>query len=148
MMNNKPMSTNIGGTSAEVRQWLEDFSAAVRAADYARGRELFVDEVVSFGTRARMVLDLDSLSRDQWRQTWGVTRDFHFQFELARIDIDQNIAWIAVPWMSQGGNDRDGWYDRPGRATYILRRKQGRWQAVHSHHSLDPQSIARGETPR
>jgi ketosteroid isomerase-like protein len=148
MTHHKPRPADFDGDAAEVRRWLEEFSAAVRAKDYARGRELFVEEVVAFGTRATMVLDLDSLAREQWRPIWGATRGFQFHFEQAQIDIEQNIAWIAVPWTSQGGNDRQGWYDRCGRATYILRRREGRWLAVHSHHSLDPQFKSHGETTR
>ncbi|HEY1923177.1 MAG TPA: nuclear transport factor 2 family protein [Tepidisphaeraceae bacterium] len=134
-----PMPTNMGAAFSEIRQWLEEFSVSVREKDYARAQKLFAAEVVAFGTRAKMVLDLDSLVREQWRPIWGATRGFRFHFERAQIDIDQNIAWIAVPWQSEGGNDGQGWYDRSGRATYILRRGEGRWLAVHSHHSLDPQ---------
>jgi ketosteroid isomerase-like protein len=148
MMSKTPTPATMGGAVAEIRGWLDNFSAAVRAKDYAGARRLFADEVVAFGTRATIVHDLDSLVREQWQPIWGATRGFQFDFEQARIDIDQNIAWIAVPWMSQGGNEALGWYDRLGRATYILRRKESRWIAVHSHHSLDPQSTVRGETSR
>jgi ketosteroid isomerase-like protein len=148
MSDKKPMPTNLCAAAGEIRRWLEDFSAAVRAKDYACGRKLFADEVVAFGTRATMVFDLDSLTREQWRPIWGVTRGFRFNLEQARIDIEQEIAWIAAPWASQGGNDSQGWYDRSGRATYILRRREGRWLAVHSHHSLDPHFKVPGEMPR
>jgi ketosteroid isomerase-like protein len=56
------------------------------------------------------------------------------------IQVEGDLAWVAVPWTSQG-RTRDGQrFDRHGRATYVLRRRDndGRWVAVHSHHSLNP----------
>ncbi len=78
MTHHKPTPADFDGDAVEVRRWLEEFSAAVRAKDYARGRELFVEEVVAFGTRATMVLDLDSLTREQWRPIWAQHAGFNF----------------------------------------------------------------------
>jgi ketosteroid isomerase-like protein len=129
-----------GGSVAELHQWLADFSEAVRSADYARGRELFAEDVVAFGTRAPLIRGIDSLVEDQWECIWDITRGFQYSFDQAEIGILQESAWVAVPWTSQGQDSAGRWYDRPGRATYILRRTEGRWLAIHSHHSLDPKS--------
>ena len=122
----------------EIRAWLDAFAAAVRAADYEAGRRLFAGEVAGFGTVAVMFRDLDALVESQWKRVWGVTSGFRFHTEHLACGVEGDHAWVAAPWTSQG-RTRDGrTFDRHGRATYVLERRDGRWLAVHSHHSLDP----------
>lgn len=121
----------------EIRAWLEEFSAAVRAADYNRGREMFAADVVGFGTYAGMREGLDALEGGQWRHIWGVTRGFQFRIEDLRAGISGDLAWVAVPWDSEGQREGE-WFARPGRATLILERRDGKWLAIHSHFSLYP----------
>lgn len=123
---------------AAIRQWLEDFSAAVRAVDYERGKTMFAPEVVGFGTYAAMLEGLDDLVAGQWRHIWGVTRGFTFRLDQLHCGVDGDLAWVAVPWDSQGRTATGDWYDRPGRATLILQRRDGRWRCLHSHLSLYP----------
>jgi ketosteroid isomerase-like protein len=123
---------------AGVRRWLEDFSAAVRAVDYDRGRTMFAPEVVGFGTYASMLVGLDRLVAGQWQHIWGVTRGFTFRLDEAHGGVSGGLAWVAVPWDSQGRNAAGAWYDRPGRATFVLTRRDGVWLALHSHLSLYP----------
>jgi ketosteroid isomerase-like protein len=128
----------MGDDAAAIRRWLEEFSAAVRAVDYERGRTYFASDVVGFGTYASMLEGLDNLIAGQWRNIWGVTRGFTFRLEHLHLGISGDLAWVAVPWDSQGQHPDGTWYDRPGRATLILERREGRWLAVHSHLSLYP----------
>jgi ketosteroid isomerase-like protein len=123
---------------ASIRQWLEDFSAAVRAVDYERGMAMFAPEVVGFGTYASMLVGLEKLVAGQWRNIWGVTRGFTFRLDDLHCGVEGDLAWAAVPWDSQGRRADGEWYDRPGRATLILRRREGRWRCIHSHLSLYP----------
>lgn len=132
-----------------VRQWLDAFSSAVRRVDYDAGRELFADDVVGFGTVGIRLKGLDTLVDSQWQRVWGVTSDFHF--DMSRLDwgADGDLAWAAVAWSSQG-HARDGrTFIRRGRATYVLQNRNGRWLAVHSHHSIDPSGLSPdAESPR
>ena len=60
----------------------------------------------------------------------------HLRGEPGRTDGD--TAWIAAGWRSEA-TDQDGRpFSRPGRATFILARRDGRWLCVHSHVSLQP----------
>src|SRR5882724_5011233 len=83
------------------RQWLEDFSAAIRNEDYDRARQLFDPEVAAFGTRAAAIHGLDQLVENQWRPIWSVTRAFTYLFDEMHLNIETDMAWIAVPWTSQ-----------------------------------------------
>ena len=127
---------------AALRRWLEDFSAAVRAVDYERGMTMFAPEVVGFGTFAGMLVGLDALVAGQWRNIWGVTRGFRFHLEDLHCGVSGNLAWVAVPWDSEGQRPDGAWFHRPGRATFALERRDGRWLAVHSHLSLYPTRAA------
>jgi len=131
---------------AEVRQWLEDFSAAVRAVDYAAGEKMFAPDVVGFGTVGVMLKGLQTLINSQWKHVWGVTSGFHFHMDHLTCSGAGDVAWAAVPWTSWG-RTRDGQgFVRHGRGTYILHRRNGKWLAVHTHHSLDPSGTPPGET--
>ena len=123
---------------AEIRRWLEEFSAAVRAVDYDRGATMFAPEVIGFGTFAGMLVGHDNLIAGQWKNIWGVTRGFTFRLDDLHGGVDGDLAWVAVPWDSQGRRASGEWYDRPGRATFVLARREGRWLALHSHLSLYP----------
>ncbi len=123
--------------AGQIREWLEEFSAAVREVDYDHGRTMFANDVVGFGTYAGVRVGIDDLVSGQWRNIWGVTRGFTFRLDELHVGISGDQAWVAVPWDSQGQRDGE-WFDRPGRATIILERRGGRWLAVHSHFSLYP----------
>jgi ketosteroid isomerase-like protein len=121
-----------------VRDWLDAFSAAVRSVDYESGKALFAPDVVGFGTVGVMLDGLTMLVGSQWQKVWGVTSGFHFDMSRLVCGGNDDVIWAAVPWSSQG-RTRDGKpFDRMGRGTYILHRRDGLWLAVHTHHSLDP----------
>jgi ketosteroid isomerase-like protein len=122
----------------EIRAWLEEFAAAVRAVDYDHGRSMFAPEVVGFGTYAGMIAGLDPLIAGQWRNIWGVTRGFTFRLDDLHAGIADDQGWVAVPWDSEGQHANGEWYSRPGRATIVLERRAGRWLALHTHMSLYP----------
>ncbi len=115
-----------------------EFSAAVRAVDYERGTTMFAPDVVGFGTYAGMRVGLDALVNGQWRNIWGVTRGFTFRLDELHLGVSGDQAWVAVPWDSEGRHGSGDWFDRPGRATIVLERRDGRWLALHTHFSLYP----------
>jgi ketosteroid isomerase-like protein len=136
----------------QVALWLEEFAACVRAVDYDTAREMFDEDVVGFGTFARMLVGRENLIDGQWRNIWGCTRGFRFIDDETRIDVDSmgELAWVAAPWHSQGRDETGHWFDRHGRCTLVLRKRGGgRWLCVHSHYSRrpEPKSSAGGVTP-
>jgi ketosteroid isomerase-like protein len=125
----------------QIRAWLEAFAAAVRAVDYDAGRAMFADDVVGFGTFAKMLVGREELVAGQWKNIWGVTRGFTFALDQLHCESSGQIAWIAVPWHSQGRDPAGNWYDRFGRCTLVLRRDGSagdRWLCCHSHFSRVP----------
>ncbi len=126
------------GSQQQLRDWLERFAECVRAVDYESAAGMFDEDVVSFGTFARMLIGRDELVEGQWKNIWACTRSFGFLLDEAHIEVSGELAWIAVPWTSQGRDEHGRWYDRPGRCTLVLRRRAQRWLCVHSHHSRQP----------
>jgi ketosteroid isomerase-like protein len=137
----KPLGPEIKhDDGSDVLNWLREFALAVREENYQNGRKLFAPEVVGFGTSAAQAMGLEQLEQEQWKKVWGFTRNFHFEMEEIHFDLSGELAWVAAPFCSQGRSDSAGWFDRRGRATYILSRRGGKWVCVHSHHSLNPLS--------
>jgi ketosteroid isomerase-like protein len=132
----------------EITAWLRDFSAAVRARDFATGRRMFAPDAVAFGTFARAVSGLDNIEREQWRNVWPRIQEFRFD-EQPVIQGAGDSAWIAAGWSSQAIGPDGKPFVRPGRATFILGRRDGHWVAVHSHVSLLPSQsdTAHGRPP-
>jgi ketosteroid isomerase-like protein len=123
-------------------QWLRAFEAAVRARDFDGGRALFAGDAVAFGTWARAVSGLDGIVREQWQNVWPRIRDFRFDAG-ACVRASGDTAWIATEWSTEATGPDGRPFTRPGRGTFVLERRGGRWLAVHSHFSLLPsQSVA------
>lgn len=122
---------------ATPEQWLHTFEAAVRARDFAGGRTMFAADAVAFGTWARAVAGLDNIVREQWQNVWPRIRDFHFDAD-ARVHTSGDSAWIAAGWQTEVTGPDGQPFTRPGRGTFVLERRAGKWLAVHSHFSLLP----------
>ncbi|HEX8913607.1 MAG TPA: nuclear transport factor 2 family protein [Humisphaera sp.] len=133
--------------AADVRAWLDAFAAAVRSADYAAGEPLFAPDVVGFGTVGVLLNGRAALVASQWRRVWGATSGFRFDYDRLACGGTGDTAWAAVPWSSTGHAADGTRYPRSGRATYVLARRAGRWVAVHSHHSLDPDGTSPAAGP-
>ena len=125
---------DIPATPAE---WLRTFEAVVRARDFAGGRALFAEDAVAFGTWARAVSGLDDIVREQWQNVWPRIENFAFDRET-RVHTAGDHAWIAGGWTTQATGPDGKPFHRPGRATIVLDRRDGKWLAVHSHFSLLP----------
>jgi len=122
-------------------RWLEDFAAAVRAADYASGATLFDSGALGFGTVVGRADGLDALTREQWRNVWDTTEGFHFDVDSARVEVEGSLAWVASTWSSTGFTEGGEPFPRAGRATIVLRRGVGGWRAVHTHFSMSPRIV-------
>jgi ketosteroid isomerase-like protein len=123
---------------AAIRRWLDAFAAAVRAADYARGAELFDPDALGFGTVVERAEGLNRLAEAQWKRVWDATEGFAFHVGGARIEVRGDIAWVASTWSSTGVTEGGAPFPRSGRATIVLRRRGDGWRAVHTHFSLTP----------
>jgi ketosteroid isomerase-like protein len=128
----------------ELRGWFRALQRCVNRVDYdAAARELFAPDVIGFGTKAHLVVGLDGLRAEQWRQVWPTIRDFRFELEGLRCGAapsgrDAELAWAVTTWSSTGFDDRGRPFERPGRATVLFRRQGERWLALHTHFSLAP----------
>ena len=120
--------------------WLMEMETCVRNVDYERCRQIFADDVVGFGTKATLVVGLDRLEREQWRQIWGVIRGFTFMTSNLHCCRSGDMLWLACPWTSERPAGNGSWQPRPGRITAILEHRNGKWLAVHTHHSLVPRA--------
>jgi ketosteroid isomerase-like protein len=123
---------------AALRRWFEELQACVRKVDFAAGRALFAEDVIAFGTKADIVGGLDPLAANQWQPIWPNIADFTFLLDHLHAGHDGDLAWGVIPWTSTGFHPDGTPFDRPGRATVIFVRRDGRWLARHSHFSLNP----------
>jgi ketosteroid isomerase-like protein len=112
----------------------------VAGVELAAGRRRFSPEVTAFGTHAHVVHGLDALVAEQWSQIWPAIEDFRFLVDELHVEIspDRLLAVAIAPWSSTGIGHDGSRFDRPGRATVVLRRDQvdGPWVGVHTHFSL------------
>lgn len=118
--------------------WLREFDALVRAADFAAARPYFMEDAIGFGTYGVMLVGRDDLEQGQWRQIWPNITNFRFRIDQLACGVEGELAWLACPWDSDGVRPDGSTFDRPGRATLVLRREGNRWRACHSHFSLYP----------
>ena len=127
-------------STTDVLAWLSRFGAFVAARDFDGGRSMFDEGVVAFGTWADVVEGLDHVEATQWRSVWPTIEDFAFDLDGARMLLspDGQQAVIVTPWGSTGFDEAGAPFDRPGRATLVLRRdgESGGWRCVHTHFSL------------
>ena len=121
----------------DVQTWLSEFEAAVRARDFETGRRMFADDALAFGTWARAVRGLANVEREQWQNVWPRIRGFHFE-DGPTIRAAGDLAWIAAEWSTEATGPDGRPFQRPGRGSFVLARRDGRWQCVHSHFSLLP----------
>jgi ketosteroid isomerase-like protein len=121
----------------EALQWLREFETACRGRDFDAGRRMFANDAVAFGTWAMAVHGLDNIVREQWRNVWPRIRNFTIDAKPV-VRADGETAWIAAGWSSEATGPDGKAFRRPGRATFILNRREGRWACVHSHVSLQP----------
>ncbi len=130
---NRPMSAE-----QIVRDWLRELQACVRAVDYDRAEQIFAPDVVGFGTYKSVAQGIKTLRAEQWSNIWPNIRNFTFRVDELKWGAEGDLAWAVCTWDSIGFRDDGSAFDRPGRMTIILERRQGKWLAVHTHFSLFP----------
>jgi ketosteroid isomerase-like protein len=125
-------------TLEPLRDWFRNWNTCVVALDFESARQLFSPDVSGFGTFADVVYGLDRLEAEQWRNVWPRIAGFRFEVERLHGAIHASHAWAACPWSSTGFHEDGTAFERPGRATVILRRDGDVWRGVHTHFSLNP----------
>ena len=130
------------------RQWFAYLEKFCSSVDYDAAEHIFADDVVSFGTRTDIVSGLQTLRKSQWEGIWGNIKSFKMDLENVHAGGDERHAWGVVTWTSVGFDGGHEPFYRPGRATVILERRDGRWLSVHTHFSLYPDTPPRTFGPR
>ncbi len=123
---------------AAVTEFFERLGRYCARVDYDAAEILFAPDVASFGTRATVVSGLERLRREQWEGIWGRIDDFAFDLAEVRGGGDARFAWGMAPWISTGFDVDGQRFERPGRATVVLERRDRAWVALHTHFSLAP----------
>jgi ketosteroid isomerase-like protein len=129
-----------------LKRWVDAWGAEVAAADIASARPRFAPDVSAFGTHADVVIGRDALEEAQWSQVWPAIEDFRFSTDEMQVLVspDRLMAVVVTGWGSTGIASDGSRFDRPGRATLVLRRASidDTWLGMHTHFSL-----ARGVQP-
>jgi ketosteroid isomerase-like protein len=128
----------------EVEGWFHQLERCVRTVDFEGARPIFAEEAVGFGTYGAMLDGLDALVAGQWQQIWPNIEGFTFDVDSLRFGAacpDEGggkLVWAICRWDSVGHDANGTTFDRPGRATVILERRDGTLKALHTHFSLVP----------
>ena len=139
--------------ATSIRTWFETMHKHVADVNFTAATPLFHKNATAFGTYKDIINTRDDIIAQQWRSIWPTIEKFAFTLELLTMDVspDRLLASGVVPWGSNGFHEDGTTFDRPGRATIILRRDSvdAPWQAVHSHFSLNPNTPQRsyGDRP-
>jgi ketosteroid isomerase-like protein len=121
-----------------VREWFSLLSRYCAAIDYESTQAIFAPDVMSFGTKAKIVSGLEPLQKNQWEGIWPNIKDFQIEMDTVHGGGEGNQAWGIATWTSTGFDEAGQAFPRPGRATVILERREDVWLAVHTHFSLAP----------
>ena len=120
-----------------VCHWLDAFQAAVRSEEYHKGRALFDESVISFGTIRARANSLDDLIENQWKLRWPQNVDFTFIHSSGLFIPDESGGGtVLILWSTKADGEAEG--KRHGRATLLLRQFGDKILCVHSHFSLVP----------
>ena len=131
-----------------ITDWFEKLGKYCASVDYESARAIFAEDVLSFGTRADIVSGLGPLQSNQWEGIWPSIQNFKINLETINSGGDEQHAWGIATWNSAGFHEDGKTFERPGRATVILERRQGRWLSVHTHFSLNPGTPPRTYGPK
>ena len=102
-----------------IRQWFAEWTVNVAEVDFAPARELFEDNLASFGTHMDVVEGLAALEHGQWRSVWPTIEDFSFLLPTLKVAIspDRRMAIGIIAFSSTGIGADGNRFSRPGRAT-------------------------------
>ncbi len=138
------MATQHTGDEAEIRQQIDNLAEAIRHADLEGLKPLYATDVVSFDAGPRLQ-DVGANAKFQnWIAAFGLFQHpLGFEVRDIAITVGGDVAFghsfnRLSGTLNNGTRARGFWV----RATYCLRRIDGRWLIAHDHVSapLDPAS--------
>jgi ketosteroid isomerase-like protein len=126
---------------AAIRTWFEALATHCRAIDYEGARPIFAEDMIAFGTFTDFMTGRDLAEQRQWRNVWGTIRNFRFKLDGVEgiVSADRLTAIGMAVWESDGFHPNGDRFDRAGRATVALGRRQvgDPFVATHTHLSLN-----------
>ena len=125
---------------ALVRRWFQRLQLCVQSVDFASARSLFAEDIITFGSFNPFTIGREATEEEQWRTVWGRIDRFRWRLDDLRTIIsgDRCTAVGMAVFDSTGYTETGTPYERPGRATVVLRRGAlgEDWVAKHMHVSL------------
>src|SRR5688572_29170643 len=129
-----------GEDVALVRRWFQRLQLHVQAVDFEGAKPLFAEDMITFGTFTSFVIGREATEKEQWRNVWSRIDQFRWHLDDLRTIISgDRLTAVGMAVFDSIGYSEDGKpYDRPGRATVVLRRGAigDEWVAQHTHMSL------------
>ena len=121
--------------------WFKTWENKVQNKDYESAKNLFENDVVSFGTWMNVVEGLEKLCANQWKSVWPTINNFKFLTDTLYIQIspDRLLANSILVLDSTGYKKNASSFKRNGRATVTLKRNNinDAWKCIHTHFSLN-----------
>ena len=121
--------------------WLKTWENKVQNKDFESAKNLFGNDVVSFGTWMNVVEGLEKLCANQWKNVWPTINNFKFLTDSLYIQIspDRLLANSILVCDSTGYKRNGSSFKRNGRATVTLKRVNinDAWKCIHTHFSLN-----------
>jgi ketosteroid isomerase-like protein len=124
--------------SPQIIDWTRRFASAVRERDFATAEQMFLPDVMSFGTVGNALKGREQLRRQQWEVVWNRTTGFEFAESTMIAQEDTSVSVVLAEWSSTGFDAAKKPFLRGGRATLVLRWIETRWLASHTHFSFTP----------
>ena len=117
--------------------WLKTFEECVQARDYDRGKALFQNELLCYGTVVNEAHTLENLVASQWFKVWEATEGFRFHLDDTHIlgDDDSPVVVITSLWESNSIGEIKQL--REGRCTITLVKGEV-FTSIHTHFSIKP----------
>jgi ketosteroid isomerase-like protein len=128
------------------RRSIADFFARwgtlVGHVDFRRARDLYTEDVISFGSLGKMMTSRDALEAGQWRAVWPTLADYTHDLSTLQVIVspDRLMAAGAVMARTIGVHKDGSHFERPVRVTATLMREavDTPWFMTHTHVSLVP----------
>jgi ketosteroid isomerase-like protein len=125
-----------------IADWFARWGDLVANVDFRHAREMFMEDIVSFGSKVEMVVSREALEAQQWRAIWPSIEDYRYDLDTLEVVVspDRLMAMGAVIFRSTGLHQDGSRFSRPGRATVTLMRTtlDAPWLGTHTHVSLTP----------
>src|SRR5918994_283904 len=109
---------------ALVRRWFQRLQLHVQTVDFVGARQLFADDMITFGGFNPFTIGREATEEEQWRTVWGRINRFRWRLDDLRTTVsgDRCTAVGMAVFDSTGYTETGTPYERPGRATVVLGR--------------------------